>query len=123
MASQPVTGREKDPEGMIVMGLTQLDPPKVWTLGSFGCYADFEAFTAYVRSLGGYPALAALMDTYTLEEQQEAAPFIEECERLLQLRDLDPRVRAVAEEILSALQTAVQEGAIPDDLVVEIYQG
>ncbi len=119
----PVTGREKDPEGMIVLVLTQLDPPKVWTMGSFGCYAAFEAFTAYVSSLGGYPALEALMDTYTLEEQQEAAPFIEECERLLLLRDLDPKVRAVAEEILSALQTAVQEGSIPDGLVVEIYQG
>lgn len=119
----PVTGREKDPEGMIVLVLTQLDPPKVWTMGSFGCYAAFEAFTAYVRSLGGYPALEALMDTYTLEEQQEAAPFIEECERLLRLRDLDPKVRAVAEEILSALRTAVQEGAILDGTVVEIHQG
>ncbi|RXE57292.1 hypothetical protein ABH15_04105 [Methanoculleus taiwanensis] len=119
----PVTGREKDPEGMIVMVLTQLDPPKVWTLGSFGCYAEFEAFTAYVSSLGGYPALEALMDTYTLEEQQEAPPLVEECERLLRLRDLDPKVRAVAEEILSALRTAVQEGAILDCTVVEIHQG
>ncbi len=120
-APEPIIGREKDPEGEIVLTLIRPDPPTLWAMEWLGQYAAFEAFTTYVRSLGGYPALEALMDTYTLEERQEAAPILEDCERFLRQQDISPEARAYAEVILSALQAAVwQEGTMPDDAVVEI---
>jgi len=120
-AFEPPSGREKDPEGEIVMSLIRPDPPELYGMEWFGPYAAFEAFVANVRSLGGYPALEALMDTYALEDRQQAAPVLNDCERLLGRRDLGPEVRTYAETILSLMRTAVRDdGSMREDTLVEI---
>ncbi len=114
---QSVFGRGNDPADEVIIMLVGVCPPKVWKIASLGSYAGFEAFIAHVRSLGGYPALEALMDAYLLGERQETPPLVEECERILQCRDIEPKARAVAERVFSVVRDVLLEGT-----AVEVFR-
>jgi len=61
------------------------------------------------------------MDAYALEERQQAAPVLNDCERLLGRRDISPEVRTYAETLLSLVRAAVRDdGSMPEDALLEI---
>jgi hypothetical protein len=60
---------------------------------------DFWLFTAYCRALKTFPALASLVDVYTLGQCTDPRPVAAECDRLAALQGIDPQILRIAGRI------------------------
>ncbi|HUL61430.1 MAG TPA: hypothetical protein VLT35_00080, partial [Methanocella sp.] len=75
-----------------------------------GSHGELEAYLGKVKRLGPYPAIARLMETYVLGEDQEPGPLIENCGRLLSSPGIEPDIRTITDLIRDVAEGAVGSG-------------
>lgn len=76
------------------------------SLEILGSQGEFEQYLEKVKRIGDYPAIAMLMETFVLDKEQEPAPLIDDCRRLLAAQGMEPDVRAITGSIMEVAEAA-----------------